>query len=132
MTLTFPISEEQIRLRVYAFCGKIRPDADLGPSFERFAVGDWETHLAKTCDFWSSAMLTTGPSKASFAAVRKHMGRLETDLLDRWLTLFGDSCGEVLDSETAGLCWLKAAHLVESLKLILSYRPGPAWLRHAA
>ncbi|WP_171026521.1 group III truncated hemoglobin [Mesorhizobium comanense] len=129
---TAPISDEQIRQLVDSFYDEIRADADLEPIFERVVAGDWETHLAKMYDFWSSAMLTTGPCKASFAAVRKHMGGLEADLLDRCLALFGDSCDEVLDSETAGLCWLKAAHLVESLKLTLFYRPGPAWLRHAA
>lgn len=77
-------------------------------------------------------MLTIGPCKGSLIAARKHIGGLEIGLFHRCLALFGASCDELLDSETAGLCWLKAAHLVESLKLILSYRPGPAWLRHAA
>jgi hemoglobin len=115
LTQTAPISEEQVRLLADLFYDKICADADLGPIFEHVVGDDWETHLAKMCDFWSSAM-----------------GGLETYLLDLCLALFGDSCDEVLDSETAGLCWLKAAHLVESRKLILFYRPGPAWLRHAA
>ena len=132
LTQTAPISEEQIRLLVDSFYGKIRVDADLDPIFERVVAGDWETHLAKMYDFCSSVMLTTRYRKENLFAVRKHFDGLEIGLLDRCLALFGDSCDEVLDSETAGLCWLKAAHLVESLKLTLFYRPGPAWLRHAA
>ena len=132
LTQTAPISEEQIRLLVDSFYGKIRVDADLDPIFERVVAGNWETHLAKMYDFCSSVMLTTRYRKENLFAVRKHFDGLETGLLDRCLALFGDSCDEVLDSETAGFCWLKAAHLVESLKLILFYRPGPAWLRHAA
>ncbi|BCG97945.1 group III truncated hemoglobin [Mesorhizobium sp. 131-2-1] len=132
LTQTAPISEEQSRLLVDSFYGKIRADADLGPILERAVAEDRETGLAKMYDFWSSVMLTTGYYKGSLVAVRKHMGGLEIGLLDRCLALFGDSCDELLDSEAAGLCWLKAAHLAESLKLTLFYRPDPAWLRHAA
>jgi hemoglobin len=124
LTQTAPISEEQVRLLVDAFYGKIRANADLGPIFERVVAGDWETHLAKMYDFWSSVMLT--------AAVRKHMDGLEIGLLDRCLALFGDSCNELLDSETAGLFWLEAAHVAESLKLFLFDRPDRPWLRNAA
>lgn len=129
---TVLISEEQVRQLVDSFYGKIRADADLEPIFERVVAGDWETHLAKMYDFWSSVMLTNGPCKASFAAVHKHKGGLEPDLLDQCLALFGNSCDELLDSETSGLCWLKAAHIAESLKLSLFYRPERSWLRNAA
>ena len=132
LTQTAPISDEQIRQLVDSFYDKIRADADLRPIFERVVAGDWETHLAKMYDFWSSVMLTTGYYKGSLLAVRTHIGGLELGLLDRCLALFGDSCDELLDSETAGLCWLKAAHIAESLKLFLFYRPERPWLRNAA
>jgi hemoglobin len=130
LTQTAPISDEQIRQLVDSFYGKIRADADLAPIFECVVAGDWETHLAKMYDFWSSVMLTTGYYKGSLLAVRTH--GLEIGLLDRCLALFGDSCDELLDSETAGLCWLKAAHIAERLKLFLFYRPDRPWLRNAA
>lgn len=83
-------------------------------------------------DLWPSVMLTTRYDKVNLAAVREHMGGLEIGLLDRCLALFGDSCDEVLDSETAGLCWLKAAHIAESLKLFSFYHPDRQWLGNAA
>ena len=129
---TVPISEEQIRQLVDSIYGKIRADADLELIFERVVAGDWETHLAKMYDFWSSVMLTTGYYKGSLVAVRKHFDGLEIGLLDRCLALFGDSCDELLDSESAGLCWLKAAHIAESLKLFLFCRPDRSGLRNAA
>ena len=132
LTQTAPISDEQIRQLVDSFYDKIRADADLRPIFERVVAGDWETHLAKMHDFWASVMLTSGFYKGSLVAVHKHMGGLDIGLLDRCLALFGDSCDELLDSETAGLCWLKAAHIAESLKLFLFYRPERPWLRNAA
>jgi hemoglobin len=127
-----PIPDEQIRQLVDSFCGKIRADADLGPIFERLVFGDRETHLAKMSDFWSSVMLTTRYDRKSLVAVRKHMCEFEIGLLDRCLVLFGDSCDEFMDSETAGLCWLKAAHVAESLKRFLFDRPDRPWLRNAA
>jgi hemoglobin len=132
LTQTASISDEQIRQLVDSFYNKIRADADLEPIFERLVAGDWETHLAKMYDFWSSVMVTTGYYKGSLVAVRKRMGALEIGLLDRCLALFGDSCDELLDSETAGLCWLKAAHIAESLKLFLFYCPERPWLSNAA
>ena len=132
LTQTAPISEEQIRLLVDSFYGKIRVDADLDPIFERVVAGNWETHLATMYAFWSLVMLATGYYKGSLLAVRKHMGGLEIGLLDRRLALFGDSCDELLDSESAGLCWLKAAHIAESLKLFLFCRPDRSGLRNAA
>jgi hemoglobin len=132
LTQTVPISEEQCRLLVVSFYGKIRADVDLGPIFERAVAGDWETHLAKMYDFWSSVMLTTGYYRGSLIAVQKHIGGLEIGLLDRCFALFGDSCDELLDSETAGLCWLKAAHIAESLRLFLFYRPERPCMRNAA
>ncbi|MER9674955.1 group III truncated hemoglobin [Mesorhizobium sp. M0208] len=132
LTQTAPISEGKIRLLVDSFYGRIRADAELGPIFERVVAGDWETQLAKMYDFWSSVMQTTGYYNGTLVAVLKHMGGLEIGLFDRCLALFGDSCDELLDSEIAGLCWLKAAHFAESLKLFLFYRPDRPWLRNGA
>ena len=132
LTQTAPISDEQIRQLVDSFYDKIRADADLRPIFERVVAGDCETHLAKMYEVWSSVILTSGFYKGSLVAVRKHMGGLEIGLLGRCLALFGESCDELLDRETAGLCWLKAAHVAESLKLLLFCRPDRPWLRNAA
>ncbi|RVA04733.1 group III truncated hemoglobin [Mesorhizobium sp. M7A.F.Ca.US.002.01.1.1] len=132
MTQTAPISDEQIRQLVDSFYDKIRADADLRPIFERVVAADCETHLAKMYEFWSSVILTSGFYKGSLVAVRKHMGGLEIGLLDRCLALSGESCDELLDRETAGLSWLKAAHVAESLKLLLFCRPDRPWLRNAS
>ncbi|TPJ38236.1 group III truncated hemoglobin [Mesorhizobium sp. B2-6-5] len=132
MTQTVPISEEQVRQLVDSFYGKIRADADLEPIFERVVAGDWETHLAKMYDFWSSVMLTTGRYKGNPVAVHQRIEGLEIGFFDRWLDLFGESCDELLDEETAGLFWLKAVRIAESLKLAVFYRPDRRWPESAA
>ncbi len=58
------ITEPAIATLVRRFCGKARLDPTLGPVFED-TVDDWNEHLDKLCDFWSSVMLTTGRYKSN-------------------------------------------------------------------
>ena len=127
VTTPAAISEVQIRMLVDRFYERIRADADLGPIFEIAIAGDWGPHLAKMYDFWSSVMLMTGRYKGNPVAVHRRIDGLEIHLFDRWLSLFGQTCDDMFDSETAGLFRLKAARIAESLKLALFYRPDQSW-----
>lgn len=109
------------------FYEKVRADPELGPIFQRAIQDDWGPHLRKMYDFWSSVMLTTGRYKGNPVAVHQRIEGLEVGLFDRWLALFGESCAELLDGETAGLFWRKAVRIAESLKLALFYRPDQSW-----
>ena len=122
-----PVSEQKIRQLVDLFYDKVRADPELGPIFERVIQEQWEPHLRKMYDFWSSVMLATGRYKGQPVAVHKRVEGLEIGLFDRWLALFGESCAELLDSETASLFWRKAARIAESLKFPLFYRPDRPW-----
>ena len=124
---TAQVSEQQIRQLVDLFYDKVRADPQLGPIFERVIQEQWEPHLQKMYDFWSSVMLTTGRYKGQPVAVHKRIEGLEIGLFDRWLALFGESCAELLDRETASLFWRKAVRIAESLKFALFYRPDPPW-----
>jgi len=121
------VSEDQIRALVDAFYVKIRADAELGPIFERAIPGDWNPHLTIMYNFWSSVMLTTGRYKGNPVAVHQRIEGLEIGLFDRWLALFGQTCDELFDVDTAQLFRLKAARIAESLKLALFYRPDGPW-----
>ncbi len=127
-----PVSEQQIRQLVDLFYDKVRADPDLGPIFERVIRDEWGPHLQKMYDFWSSVMLTTGRYKGQPVVVHKRIEGLEVGLFDRWLDLFGESCDELLDEETAGLFRLKAVRIAESLKLALFYRSDRTWPMGAA
>jgi hemoglobin len=123
VTDTDPVSEQQIRQLVDLFYDKVRADPELGPIFERVIQEQWEPHLQKMYDFWSSVMLTTGRYKGQPVAVHKRIEGLEIGLFDRWLALFGESCAELLDGETGSLFWRKAVRIAESLKFALFYHP---------
>jgi hemoglobin len=122
-----PISEDGIRRLIVAFYAKVRADRDLAPIFARAIPGDWGPHLATMNDFWSSLMLASGRYKGNPVAVHQRLEGLTPDLFDRWLELFGETCGELFDERVADAFRQKAARVAESLKLGLFYRPDRRW-----
>src|SRR6266566_3029057 len=91
------------------------------------AVDDWDEHLKKLCDFWSSVMLTTGRYKGNpMAAHIKHP--IEPAFFERWLALWRETAGELFAPAVAERFRDKAERIAESLKLALFYRPGSSRL----
>lgn len=56
--MTLPLTQESIATLVYAFYDSVRADPELGPVFNA-AIDDWEPHLARMVEFWSTTMLGT-------------------------------------------------------------------------
>jgi hemoglobin len=118
------ITEPAIAALVDRFYAKARRDPVIGPVFNN-AVQDWDEHLHKLCDFWSSVMLTTGRYKGNPMAV--HMKQpIEPGFFDRWLALWRETAGEIFAPAPAAQFRAKAERIAESLKLGLFYRPGAA------
>lgn len=122
MTDLDTITELSIAVLVSRFYGKARQDPAIGPLFER-AVADWDEHLGKLCDFWSSVMLTSGRYKGNPMAAHVKLP-IEPEFFDRWLGLWRETASEVFPPETAALFHLKGENIAASLKLALFYRPG--------
>ena len=117
------ISEDGIQRLVDGFYAKVRADPELAPIFNRAIPGDWGPHLATMRDFWSSVMLTSGRYKGNPVATHLRLDGMELRLFDRWLELFGETCGELFVESLAYAFRVKAARIAESLKLALFYRP---------
>jgi hemoglobin len=115
------ITEPAIAALVTRFYGKARRDPAIGPVFEN-AVEDWDEHLAKLCDFWSSVMLTTGRYKGNPMAAHVKQP-IEPEFFERWLGLWRETAKEVFAPAAAAQFGLKAERIAESLKLALFYRP---------
>ena len=83
-------SEEEVTVLVHSFYARVRDDAVLGPIFDAH-VHDWDTHLAKMVDFWSSAL--RGTARFRGTPMPKHMALpgLSAELFKRWLALFGET-----------------------------------------
>ena len=90
------ITESAIADLVERFYAKARREPLTGPVFNT-AVDDWDEHLHKLRDFWSSVMLTTGRYKGNPMAVHmKHP--IEPAFFERWPALW---------RETAASCSLR-------------------------
>ena len=87
----------------------------LGPIFEA-KIHDWEEHLAKLTDFWSSIVLMSGRYKGRPMPVHAAIPEISDDHFVRWLKLFGDTAGEVFPAQAALLFKDRAMRIAESLK----------------
>lgn len=83
-------TEQEIETLVHAFYAKVRRDEVLGPIFNHH-VDDWDHHLAKLVDFWSSVL--RGTRRFSGTPMPKHVALpgLSADLFRRWLMLFQET-----------------------------------------
>lgn len=82
-----PCTEEDIRLLVDTFYGRVRQDAELGPIFDEH-VEDWNVHLDMLSDFWSALLLGTRRFKGAPVPRHAALPDLSWPLFERWLALF--------------------------------------------
>ena len=117
------VTEPMIRELVHTFYGRVRQDPELGPVFER-AIDDWDTHLAKLCDFWSSVTLMTGRFKGSPMAAHVRRPDIAPEHFGRWLALFRETAQAVCPPDAAALFVAKSEMIGQSLQLGLSVHRG--------
>jgi len=116
------IDEDSLRALVDAFYTRVRADPELGPVFND-AIHDWPEHLDRLTDFWSSVMLTSGRYKGQpVPAHKQHGDRITPALFDRWLALWAQTTGELMDPDAAAALQFKAARIAESLQLALFFK----------
>ena len=112
-----------IRDLVHAFYGKARRDPMLGPVFEA-AVTDWDAHLAKLCDFWSSVMLMSGRYHGTPMQAHARRGEIGSAHFTRWLELFRQTSREVCPKQAAALFIDRAERIARSLEIGIAITRG--------
>ena len=118
------VDEAMIRRVVDAFYARVQADPLLAPVFARIAAEDWDAHLGKLCDFWSSVMLMTGRFKGRPMQVHAAMPEIAPAHFQRWLALFGETVDAVCPAGAAALFRAKAALIGESLQLGIAMSRG--------
>ncbi|TFL17257.1 group III truncated hemoglobin [Jannaschia formosa] len=109
------LDDEVLRDLVHAFYGKVRKDPVLGPIFAA-RISDWEPHLGRMVDFWSSVALMTG--RYHGAPVPAHVGLPVTRAdFDRWLTLFRETARETCTPDGAEHVITRAERIARSLHM---------------
>ena len=117
------VSEDTIRRQVHTFYARVREDAVLGPVFDD-AVEDWDEHLSKLCDFWSSVLLATGRFRGSPMAAHARRPDIKDEHFARWLDLFARTAREVCPPDAAALFVEKSQMIGRSLQLGLAVSRG--------
>jgi hemoglobin len=116
------LDEAMIERLVRRFYGRVGEDPVLGPIFDQH-VDDWESHIARLCDFWSSVALMTGRYHGT--PMSTHMALpLRPDLFDRWLGLFGQAARETCPEPAAQHVIERAERIANSLELGIAAQRG--------
>jgi hemoglobin len=117
------VDEAMIRRLVHAFYAKVRLDPALGPIFNR-QIDNWDEHLAKLCDFWSSVLLMSGRFKGQPMAKHVQLAEIRPPHFARWLELFHQTARELCPPKAAALFCAKADQIGESLQLGIAASRG--------
>lgn len=111
------LSEAVLTTLVHRFYDKVRADAMLGPVFAA-RITDWELHLARMVEFWSSVALMTGCYHGT--PVPKHTGLPVTWAhFARWLTLFRETAGQTCPPAGAAHVIARAERIARSLNFAI-------------
>jgi len=117
------VTEEMIHELVHTFYARVRKDPAIGPIFNR-VVEDWDHHLAKLCDFWSSVTLMSGRFKGSPMIAHTRIDGIRPTHFARWLHLFRQTAEEVCPPEAAALFAAKSEMIGRSLQLGIAASRG--------
>jgi hemoglobin len=117
------VTEEMIHDLVYGFYAKVRSDTALGPIFNR-VIQDWDAHLPKMCDFWSSVLLTTGRFRGSPMAAHVRIADIRPAHFARWLALFHQTARELCPPEAAALFVARSTMIAQSLQFGIAASRG--------
>jgi Truncated hemoglobins len=118
------ITEEMIHDVVHTFYGQIRVDPALGPIFNRVIAGEWDTHLAKMCDFWSSVLLMTGRFKGAPMVAHARIPDIRPTHFARWLHVFRQVSERLCPPEAAALFVAKSEMIAQSLQMGIAASRG--------
>ncbi|MCR5879946.1 group III truncated hemoglobin [Phenylobacterium sp. J367] len=112
-----------IHALVHGFYARVRADAVLEPIFGGL-IADWDPHLDRMVDFWSSVMLMTGRFKGQPMAVHVRIPGLEGAHFERWLGLFRETAAEVCPAEAATAFVARAETIAQSFQLGIAHSRG--------
>lgn len=87
-------TEEEIIALVYGFYDRVRADAVLGPIFNTH-IDNWDHHLGKMVDFWSSLLLGSGTYRGTPMPAHVALPDLNATMFGQWLALFHETTLEL-------------------------------------
>jgi hemoglobin len=116
--IDLPMIERVVR----AFYARARHDPLIGPIFDQH-VADWDVHIARMCDFWSSVALMSGRYHGQPMVAHLPLP-IDTPHFDRWLELFTETAHQVCPPAAAAFFIDRAHRIAGSLKLGIATLKG--------
>lgn len=116
------IDAVMIEALVRAFYSRARRDPLIGPIFDG-NVADWEAHISRMCDFWSSVALMSGRYHGQPMVAHLPLP-IDTPHFDRWLELFAETAQEVCPPAAAAHFIDRAYRIADSLEIGIAAQKG--------
>lgn len=107
-------TEQEVHQLVHAFYARVRVDPVLGPIFDRH-IADWDTHLPRMVDFWSSALRGTARFRGTPMPRHVALPGLSAELFRRWLQLFQQTTESLPNAAMGERANALAGRIAESL-----------------
>ena len=115
------LTDEGIGAMLRDFYARARVDDLLGPVFAR--VTDWDHHIARVTDFWSSVALMTGRYHGQ--PMRAHFGIGITPAhFTRWLALFTATAADHCTEAGVALLTERARIIARSMEMGIAVAEG--------
>ncbi|MEO6954853.1 MAG: group III truncated hemoglobin [Polyangia bacterium] len=116
------IDEALIETLVHRFYARVREDELIGPVFAAH-VTDWDAHLARMCQFWSSVTLAS--QRYHGQPMQKHRPLpIAAAHFDRWLELFRKTAREVCPPRAAEHFIERGENIARSLEMGIAFSHG--------
>jgi len=96
-----PASVESITQLVHGFYGDVRQDSLLGPVFEKALHGQWDAHLQRLVDFWSTVALGTRSFKGDVFGKHMALEGVTPAHFAAWVGLWQQHTSRLLAPEVA-------------------------------
>lgn len=109
-------NDDDIRIMVHTFYGKVQDDERLGYIFNEFAGVDWDHHLPRMVDFWSNLIFRTGRYEGQ--PFRLHLPLpIQTNDFHIWYNLFTETVDCCFEGERAEYAKEMAGRIAASFSL---------------
>lgn len=117
------IDDAMIERLVRAFYARAARDDMLGPIFAA-RITDWEPHLARMCDFWSSVALMSGRYHGQPFPIHLRLP-IDQSHFDRWIEIFAATANEQCPPAAAAHFVERARRIADSMALGIAVMRSP-------
>ena len=110
-------TEKDVAMLVNAFYEKVRQDELLAGVFNPIIKDNWDFHLKRMVDFWSTILLYTKKYKDD--PMPKHLPlAIGKEHFDRWLQLFNETIDELFEGKIAENARKRASSIARIMKAV--------------